>query len=108
MGEGSEKVMFNLGRNPRKLAELKASLASDPNGLSAMMLLGKWSAELTPQKRKTNAPAPAKAASGGSKTGNSDKKLKAAYDKAFSSGNTSKAFTLKREARKAGSNTRDW
>ena len=108
MGEGSEKVMFNLGRNPRKLSELKASLASDPNGLSAMMLLGKWSAELTPPKRKTNAPAPAKAASGGSKTANTEKKLKAAYDKAFKSGDTSKAFTLKRQAKKAGSNTRDW
>lgn len=108
MGEGSEKVMFNLGRNPRKLAELKASLANDPNGLSAMMLLGKWSAELTPQKRKSNAPAPAKTAKGGSKTANTEKKLKAEYDKAFKSGNTSKAFTMKREAKKAGHNTREW
>lgn len=108
MGEGSEKVMFNLGRNPRKLAELKGALNTDTSGLTAMMMLGKWSAELTPQKRKSNAPAPAATVQGGSKTGNVDKRLKADYDKAYKSGNATKAFNLKREAKKAGANTRDW
>lgn len=108
MGEGSEKVMFNLGRNPRKLAELKSKLSQDQSGLSAMMMLGKMSAELTPPKRKSNAPAPAKTAKGGSKATNTEKKLKAEYEKAFKSGNTSKAFSMKRQAKKAGHNTREW
>lgn len=108
MGEGSEKVMFNLGRNPRKLAEIQASLAQDTSGLSAMMLLGKLSAELSPRKRRTNAPAPAGKVNSGSKGATSEKKAKADYDKAEKAGNVTKAFTLRRAAKKAGHNTRDW
>lgn len=108
LGEGSEKVMFNLGRNPKKLAELQGLLASDPQGFKVMAMLGRMTAELTPQKRKTNAPAPAKTVQSGSKTANTEKRMKTAYEKAFKSGDTSKAFTMKREAKKAGHNTRDW
>lgn len=108
MGEGSEKVMFNLGRNPRKLAELQGALTQDQTGLKAMMMLGKMSAELTLQKRKTNAPAPAKSVKGGSKVSNSEKKLKEAYDKAHNSHNTGEAFKVKQAAKAAGHNTRNW
>ncbi len=109
MGEGSEKVFYNLGRNPKKLAELQLALQQDPNGLKAMVLLGKMSASFNaPIKKKSLAPAPAANASGDKQVSKTEKSFKRAYENAHKSGNTQKAFNLKSEAKAAGLDTKNW
>lgn len=109
MGEGSEKVFFNLGRNPKKLAELQLSLQQDPNGLKAMMLLGKMSSTFSaPNKKKSLAPAPAANAKGDAQTSRTTKTLQNAYAKASKSGDGQKAFDIKKEARASGIDTNSW
>lgn len=108
MGVGSEKVMFNLGRNPTKLAELQKAMTDDPNGLQAMMLLGKMSADLMPKKRKSMAPRPATNIKGDANPNSSHKALKKQYDAAHKAGNQQEAFDVKRKAKQAGAATREW
>ena len=108
MGAGSEKVMFNLGRNPVKLAELQKAMADDPNGLKAMMLLGKMSADLMPKKRKTMAPRPATNIKGDASPNSSHKALKKKYDAAHKAGNQQEAYDVKKQAKQAGASTREW
>ncbi|MEE8288929.1 MAG: hypothetical protein V3R25_05905 [Nitrosomonadaceae bacterium] len=108
VGEGSEKVFYQLGRNPTKLAELKRAMDEDPRGIKAILLLGKMSSGLSAQtKRKTLAPAPAAQANGG-QGGGSSKDGKSAYEKASNSGDTSEAFNLRRAAKAAGTDTSNW
>ena len=108
MGPGSEKVMFNLGRNPQRLNKLQTMLKEDPTGLSAMGFLGELKAELTPPKRKTNAPAPARTAKGGANTSVPGKAMLKKYQAAHKSKNMNEAFSIRRAAKKAGVNTSDW
>lgn len=109
MGKGSEKVVYNLGINQTKRAELKALLEADKNGLKAAVYLGKLTEQLTaPTKRKTAAPTPAKAIKGDATENASLKALKKRYDAAHKAGNKQEAFNLRREGRKAGANVNDW
>ena len=108
MGDGSEKVMYNLGINESRLGELRTRLEQDKNGIKAAIFLGQLNERLSaPQKRKTNAPKPAADAHGDVQAIN-QKALKKKYDAASKSGNTQAAFDARREARKAGVDTSNW
>ena len=108
MGEGSEKVMYHLGRNKAALAELQDIMRTDAKGLRAAMFLGRKFEQLTnPVKRRTQAPAPAPQAKGDTGGQTSDA-IKRKYDAAHKSKDGQTAFSLKREAKKAGIDTSKW
>lgn len=108
IGEGSEKVLYSLGRNPTKLAELQGLLASDPSGSKAMFYLGKMASTFSATKRKSLAPAPATNVSGDKQKSRSEGAQKKAYAAAHKSNNSQKAWNIKKEAKAAGVNTNDW
>ncbi len=107
LGEGSEKVMYYIGRNPAKLAEIQADLMSDPSGMKAVAKLGRISAEVSaPTKRKSNAPKPSRQINGDAGTqGNSEKALKKKYGAAK---DAQTRFNIRREAKKDGVNVSKW
>ncbi len=107
LGEGSEKVMYYIGRNKSKLAEIHADLISDPSGMKAMAKLGRISAEVSaPTKRKSNAPKPSRQIQGDAGTqGNSEKALKKKYNAAK---DAQTRFNIRREAKKSGVNVSNW
>lgn len=107
LGEGSEKVMYQLGVNPAKMQEVTNAFASDPSGLSAVALLGKMQASITsPVKRKSSAPPPSHELSqAGSGKGAADK-LHQQYKKAGD--NLQKRIDIKREAKRSGVDTSKW
>ncbi len=109
LGEGSEKVFYNLGVNQARLDTLKQKLTTDKSGLSAAVYLGKLAAELNaPQKKRTNAPKPAARLSGDAVNAGKFGVVKKKYDKAIAAGDTNKAFKLRSEARKGGADTANW
>ena len=109
IGEGSERVMYNLGINGARLAELKTLLANDPSGIKASMYLGTLKAELTaPAKRKSSAPAPATQVKGDAATTETGRALHKKYLDAHKAGKAGEAFSLKRQAKAAGVNTQTW
>ncbi|MCP4144703.1 MAG: hypothetical protein GY752_05400, partial [bacterium] len=108
MGEGSEKVLYHLGRNKAALAELQDIIRTDKSGIKAAVFLGKKLEQLTnPTRRKTKAPSPAPRANGesGGKIAEASKRK---YDEAHKKKDGSTAFKLKREAKKAGIDTSKW
>ncbi len=109
LGEGSEKVFYNLGVNEVKRSKFISLLQSDNSGLKASIYLGKLHSELAaPTKRKTKAPKPAASPTGDANVSASNNAAKRKYDKAHTSGKTSEAFKIKREAKKAGVDTNSW
>ena len=109
LGEGSEKVLTFIGRNPKELAVFQSMIASDSTGMKAMAYLGQQKERLTnPQKRRTSAPAPAADAKGDESVSQQGSALKRKYDKAHKSGSMQQAFDIKRQARKDGVDTSSW
>lgn len=109
IGGDSEKVMYYLGRNQTKLLEFEKALRSDSSGIEAAMMLGEIKRDLTkPLKRKSNAPTPAPSLKGDESSAGKDSALLRKYKEAHKAKNTQKAFDIKREAKKAGVNTRNW
>lgn len=109
LGDGSERVFYNLGVNKARLGELKSRLEADPSGVKAAMYIGQLNAELkAPQKRKTNAPKPASQIKGDEQGGSKASAAKRKYSEAHKKGDTAAAFRIKREAKKAGANTKEW
>ena len=109
LGEGSEKVMYYLGRNPKAQETLKSKLLTDPNGISAAIYLGSLHSQITiPQQRKSRATPPAKQIKGGNTTPSPEGKLKKSYQDAHRRGNSQAAFDARREARAAGIDTSNW
>lgn len=109
IGDDSEKVMYYLGRNKAKLGEFERALRGDPSGIEAAMLLGEIKRDLTaPTKRKSNAPTPAPTLSGDENSADKAGSWKRKYNEASKQRNAQKSFDIKREAKKAGVNTRDW
>ncbi len=110
LGEGSEKVMYALGRNKSFQDEFKASLLADDTGIQAAILLGKKAAEFSlPAKRKTKAPAPAAKPKGdGGHSAPTEAKLKRRYQAAHKAKNANDAFKARREAKKAGIDVSKW
>jgi len=109
LGEGSEKVFYNLGVSPKRLAELTSKLAADPSGLQAANYLGRLSAELTaPVRRSSNAPAPATTVQGDANTTDVGKTLMRKYQEAHKKGDLQAAFNYRREAKAKQINTQSW
>ena len=106
LGEGSEKVMYQLGVNPSKLNEFLGLLRRDPTGLAASAYLGRLQASITePQKRKSSAPKPASAVNGDSGGDGLAGKLKQQYSKEQDVG---KRISMKRKAKADGVDVSNW
>lgn len=109
LGEGSEKVMYNLGVNTARRNKLRDLLKQDQTGLRAATYLGQLKGELNPPgKKRTQAPAPAADPTGDSKTTESFKALKAKYTAAHNKGDSQAAFNARREAKQAGADVSNW
>lgn len=109
LGEGSEKVFYNLGVSPKRLAELTSKLQNDPSGLQASIYLGKLSAELTaPLRKSSNTPAPATTVKGDVSTTDAGKALQRKYADARKRGDAQGAFDIRRQARAAKINVDSW
>lgn len=108
MGEGSEKVAYYIGRNPKAQQEIKQALIDDPRGFKVMRLMGKYDAVVSsPTKRVTRAPKPNTEVRG-DQASTRISQLKKQYETAHSKGDGQKAFNLKREAKRNGENVNTW
>jgi hypothetical protein len=97
LGEGSEKLMYYLGRNSEARDKFRMALVNDPTGIEAGILLGEMKASISqPTKRRTSAKPPAKSARG---EGGNVSSWQRKYDKAKS---TQERFDIRREAKRAG------
>lgn len=109
LGAGSEKVFYGLGVNEAKRDKLTSLLTTDPTGIKAAMYLGTLKSELNaPNRKTTNAPAPAPTLQGDGATIDPHKKLKKAYEKASASGDVQSAFNARMAAKKVGANVKTW
>lgn len=111
IGEGSEKVIYFMGRNKIALETFKSLLAEDSSGLKASVFLGQQKERLAKSKRQTsNARAPGATVKGdagpaSSAQGNALlKKRKAAQAK----GNVQEAYNIKKQAKAAGVDVSTW
>ena len=110
LGEGSEKVMYNLGVNAARRAKLAELLRQDSSGLKASAYLGELKAQLSlPPKRTTKAPDPMDDVKG-DKAGSTlnSRELKKAYEKAHKEGDTQKAWDIKKKAKEQKVDTSSW
>jgi len=105
LGDGSEKVMYYLGRNPSAQLELRNKLMQDPNGLQASMYLGELKSKVSlPKKQKSKAPAPAPSMESERGTSNADEtKFLRRYEKA---NDISERMAIRREMSAAGLDTK--
>jgi hypothetical protein len=109
LGDGSEKVMYYLGRNKPALNQFMVLLSEDPAGIKAAAYLGEQKARLTvPQKRTSNARPPATKIKGDATTNNSAKRLLKKYQEAHKKGNVQTAYNIKKEARQAKIDVSNW
>ncbi len=106
MGEGSEKILFSLGVNNAKLAELQSKMINDPSGIEAAIYLGELKTQLkTPEKRRSQARKPAKHISGDVQTSDSHSKLQKQYNKMTS---VQERISFKRKAKADGIDVSKW
>lgn len=109
MGEGSEKVLYYIGRNKKVLDEFKTSLKEDSTGLAVTLFLGRLHERITGSKNKVSRakkPAPKLDGDKGSSKGEKlyHRKYKAAHEKK----DFQLAFNIKREAKSKGVDTSKW
>lgn len=108
-GEGSDKVMFQLGVNKSKLSRLEELLRADASGLSASVYLGALQAKIQePQKRRSSAPKPAAKVDGEGGSGGPEGTIYKQYVKAGKSGDVQSRISLKRKAKAQGVDTSQW
>ncbi len=106
LGEGSEKVMYQLGVNPSKMQELQSKLTADPSGMLACAYLGQLQSQVqTPGKRRSQTPAPSSKADGEGGSAGKGGSLQKAYDKADGS---QERITIKRKAKLQGVDVSNW
>ena len=106
-GSGSERVFYNLGVNKARLDEFVDTLGRDA-GLATANFLGRLSEQIgTPRKRTSSAPEPVSSVSGDKRGGNMTA-LQRKYKEAMKSGDSQKAWDIKRSAKKKGTNTNSW
>ena len=109
LGEGSEKVMYFLGRNKAALAKFQSLLESDKSGMKAAVYLGQEKQRLTnPLKPKSTAPNPVTNIKGDAPVSGAAAKLKKKYDAAHGKTDNQSAYNVKKEARAAGVDVSDW
>lgn len=106
LGEGSEKVMYQLGVNASKLQELQNKLLKGDGGVSATAFLGQLHAQIqTPTKRRSQAPAPGSKVDGEGGGGGRGGSLQKKYNK---TDDLQKRLEIKREAKSQGIDTKQW
>ena len=109
LGEGSEKVIYFLGRNQAALNKFQTLLTSDPSGMKAAVYLGSEKQRLTqPKKLTSNAPTPAANAKGDQSGGANATALKRDYDKAHKKRDTQAAYNAKKNAKAMGVDVSKW
>jgi len=109
LGEGSEKVMYFLGRNKEALTTAKSLMAEDKSGLKLAAYLGQQKERLTnPIKRKSKAPAPAPIANGDASGGTAGRAEHKKYTAAMKKGGGQVAYNIKKAAKKSGVDVSDW
>ena len=109
LGEGSEKVLYKIGRSKALRGELLTLLSEDPHGLRATAFLGEMKAKLSlTTKRKSNAPPPSSELNGDSVTSSSERVFKKKYESAHNNGNAQAAYNAKKAAKAAGVDTSGW
>lgn len=107
IGEGSEKVMYQLGVNPSKLAELESKIAADPSGFTAVAYLGALQAKVSePTRRRSQAPKPGSKVEGESGASGKAGSMQKAYNKAGD--DIQSRINLKRQAKAQGIDTSNW
>lgn len=111
LGEGSEKVVYYLGRNKSKKAEFVASLREDPSGVAAAIMLGTLKSQIAGSgNRVSNANKPSTQLNGDAGGSEAASKLKRKYTAA--SGNDAasvqKRINIKREAKAQGIDVSGW
>ena len=110
IGEGSEKVMYFLGRNKNALNEFKSLLTEDSSGLKATLFLGQQRERLLNTKLKiSKAPLPGSDIKGDSSPSSAKassflKKRKAALKK----DDVQAAYDIKKQAKTAGVDVSNW
>ena len=105
LGDGSERVMYYLGRNAQARNTLISKLLSDGRGIDASVYLGELKAQKAGNLSSVSsmAPAPSPRVRGQSGTTGSDAEaLKKQYEAAHKKGDVQAAFNLKRQAKAAG------
>jgi len=103
LGEGSEKVVYNMLVNQNKLAKLTSLLRDDPTGLDAGMYLAEIKSTVTlPKKTRSSAPKPAPEIKGDASENKSAKSLKKKY---LASDDLQERINLRSQARAAGVST---
>lgn len=111
-GEGSERVFYNLGVNKSRLQEFVKSLEEGDgvkgDGIRTAVFLGEMKARLgAPTKRTSKAPEPPKRVVS-DKAGGSMDAARRKYRDAMKSGDSQRAWDIKRSAKKAGADTSGW
>ena len=106
LGEGSEKVMYQLGRNNNRLNEIIGVAQSDPSGLKLMAHLGKLHSDVQdPKKRRTNAPKPTSKLTGDAAASSNHGTLFKRWSKAT---HPQDRVDLKAKAKAAGEDVSSW
>lgn len=110
IGSGSERVVFNLGVNSKRLTKLIEKFNEDESGLSAAVYLGELNTELNPSvNNRSKAPNPASQVSGdNSANPHRGAAMKRRYKEAHKLNDTQGAFNAKKEAKAQGINVSDW
>ena len=109
LGDGSEKVLYYLGRNKTALAKFQNLLATDRSGMKAAVYLGQEKQRLTkPIKPRSSAPNPATDIKGDEVLTGAEGRYKKKYDAAHSKNDNQSAYNAKKEARAAGVDVSKW
>jgi hypothetical protein len=109
LGEGSEKVLYYLGRNAAALNKFQSLLASDKSGMKAAIYLGQEKQRLTnPIKPRSKAPDPATEVKGDETTQGAANRFKKKYDAVSAKNDSQAMYDTKKEARAAGVDVSKW
>ena len=109
LGEGSEKVMYFIGRNKAARTEFQNLLAKDKTGMKAMVFLGQQKERLTnPRKPTSKAPKPAADVNGDAAPSQKASALKKKYDAAHKANKTQVAYDIKKQAKAAKIDVSTW
>ena len=110
LGEGGEKVTYHLGVNSAAMAKFEQELQNDPSGISAALYLGELKKQFNSAttNKLSRAPKPDSGLEGDTNATLNTSSLKKQYQAAHRSGDTAKAFELRRKAKASGANTNEW
>ena len=109
VGDGSEKILYFLGRNKNALNEFTSLLASDSSGLKASIFLGQQREKLLNTKQRTSkAPVPSDDISSDTTPLSKGKGFLKRRQAAVKKGDLQAAYNAKKEARAAGVDVSKW